>query len=315
MKRSLRISALLLCAVTLTVSVCAPRASAAEVDAAAQGADVNQRNIVAWADYYYGVKWTALSDVQGWYYTFKQGESYRIPYSQPVNTVGYIGYYRSTVERFLAATEDLSSEFYTSSSEYITTSPYYGMDCSSFVSSCWGITRRTTRSLPYAADSLGAPDAENIDKINVGDAFDSTTVGHVVLVTGIKRADGMVTEAEITEATPPQLKRTVYLRDALISKYSRYTILRYRGEVPEAPSADFGENDGLLGDANGDGVVSVLDATAVQRYLAGYSVTAPEAADRLGDANLNGRADILDATCIQRWLAGLTAPAAIGRPA
>ena len=66
----------------------------------------------------------------------------------------------------------------------------------------------------------------------------------------------------------------------------------------------------LLGDADGDGEVSILDATRIQRYLAGFSVRIDEKA-----ADLNGDGiDILDATFIQRFLAGLSCPDGIGEP-
>ena len=63
------------------------------------------------------------------------------------------------------------------------------------------------------------------------------------------------------------------------------------------------EDDFIPGDADGDGVVSIFDATAIQRYLA-YII--PEnfnekAADYDGD----GVVTVFDATAIQRFLAGM----------
>lgn len=58
----------------------------------------------------------------------------------------------------------------------------------------------------------------------------------------------------------------------------------------------------LLGDADKSGGVTILDATAIQRYLASL----PTEIDMVAaDANGSGGVDILDATAIQRWLAGL----------
>ena len=66
----------------------------------------------------------------------------------------------------------------------------------------------------------------------------------------------------------------------------------------------------LLGDADGDGKVSILDATRIQRYLAGLT---DEIEEKAADVNENG-IDILDATYIQRWLAGFEVEYAIGEP-
>ena len=66
----------------------------------------------------------------------------------------------------------------------------------------------------------------------------------------------------------------------------------------------------LLGDGDGDGDVTILDATAIQRYLAGlgnktFHVNAC-------DADGDGDVTILDATAIQRHLAGLPTNRKIG---
>lgn len=57
----------------------------------------------------------------------------------------------------------------------------------------------------------------------------------------------------------------------------------------------------IRGDADGDGHVSVLDATAIQRKLVDYDVRSfdPRAADVTGDG-----VNILDATLIQQYIAG-----------
>ena len=65
--------------------------------------------------------------------------------------------------------------------------------------------------------------------------------------------------------------------------------------------AKFTEAVFLLGDADGDNTISVLDATIIQRYLAAYTVQNPKIVERCGDINGEGL-DILDATLIQRYL-------------
>lgn len=62
-------------------------------------------------------------------------------------------------------------------------------------------------------------------------------------------------------------------------------------------------DDYLLGDTDLDGAVTVMDATAVQRYLVGFVYLSPTA-KRAADMTRSGTLDIIDATRIQRFLAG-----------
>lgn len=67
----------------------------------------------------------------------------------------------------------------------------------------------------------------------------------------------------------------------------------------------------LVGDADADGEISVLDATCIQRVLAGYDTEKKAAAERY--ACITGKElNILDATAIQRYLAGYTGYETIG---
>ena len=72
------------------------------------------------------------------------------------------------------------------------------------------------------------------------------------------------------------------------------------------------EDEIILGDADGDGEVTVLDATAIQRTLASFEVDpfVGAAADTDGD----GEVTILDATYIQKYLASMSCPEGIGQP-
>ena len=70
---------------------------------------------------------------------------------------------------------------------------------------------------------------------------------------------------------------------------------------------------GILGDADNDGKISILDATRIQRTLAALYDDADHMARTLGDINGDGL-DILDATRVQRFLAGFTTQYPIGQP-
>ena len=68
----------------------------------------------------------------------------------------------------------------------------------------------------------------------------------------------------------------------------------------------------LLGDADGDEEVSILDATVIQRYLADMEVISFY--EIPADVDGDGEPSISDVTCIQRWLADIYVPYAVGEP-
>lgn len=69
----------------------------------------------------------------------------------------------------------------------------------------------------------------------------------------------------------------------------------------------------ILGDIDGDGSVTILDATYIQRELAGLTNQNPFV-NEASDTDADGSLSILDATFIQRWLAGLSSNDNIGKP-
>lgn len=58
----------------------------------------------------------------------------------------------------------------------------------------------------------------------------------------------------------------------------------------------------IIGDANNDGTVNIMDVTEIQRYIAGYPITIY--VFETADVDKNGEINIVDATMIQRYLAG-----------
>lgn len=207
----------------------------------ANAVTTNQQNIVARADYMYNSTWVCQKTISGWNYryTFYAGQTYHLPYAWPVHAGAYIGYGIST-ENFLAAAADPNNAFYKYRS-YVSGvgysySTYYGSDCSSFVSWCWGIKRNTTYTIPNFSSYIGRVTTYNSTwKLQLGDALNSQD--HVVLVTDLQyNSSGAITRIEITEQTPPQMKRTYHTPASLAAKYGgSYSIYRYYGNVPAAP--------------------------------------------------------------------------------
>lgn len=204
-------------------------------------ATTNQLNIVARADYMYNTTWTCKKTISGWNYryTFYAGNTYHLPYAWPVHAGAYIGYGVS-VDNFVKAAANANSSFYKYRS-YVSGvgysySTYYGSDCSSFVSWCWGIKRNTTYTIPNYSRYIGGVSTNNARyALQLGDALNSRD--HVVLVTDlVYNSRGAITMIEITEQTPPQMKRSYYTPEALSAKYGgSYSIYRYYGNVPAAP--------------------------------------------------------------------------------
>ena len=112
-----------------------------------------------------------------------------------------------------------------------------------------------------------------------------------------------------------------YIENILIDPHDMYITISRR-LIDICPLDNFsikayvvptGEEEPLiLGDADGDGKVTVLDATVIQRHLAEMSTESyvEEASDADGD----GEVTILDATAIQRFLAELPTNEDIGKP-
>lgn len=68
----------------------------------------------------------------------------------------------------------------------------------------------------------------------------------------------------------------------------------------------------LLGDVDGDGEVTIIDATCIQRKLA--NIATAKYIEAAADTDEDGELTIIDATVIQRWLAQLPTNENIGKP-
>ena len=76
------------------------------------------------------------------------------------------------------------------------------------------------------------------------------------------------------------------------------------------------EPTGKCGDVDGDGEITILDVTIIQRVLAKKPISADislEAVNKLGDVDNDGSLTMVDATHIQRWLLGLDQNLPIGK--
>ncbi len=169
-----------------------------------------QLNIVKRARQLHEVAWTPLEDRTQWGSrgVFKAETTYTgLPYTQAVNTNGYVGY-GVTLEGFAASVLDNTSKFYTSYSQYNKIAPAIGTDCSGFVSYAWGLTtRKTTYSLPQVAEKVGD---QSLYSVQVGDCLNDV-YSHVVLISQISYDSlGSIVGVEVMEQTPVITRLTRY---------------------------------------------------------------------------------------------------------
>lgn len=84
-------------------------------------------------------------------------------------------------------------------------------------------------------------------------------------------------------------------------------------EIPtEMPSQTEEPSQGILGDVDGDGKVTILDATAIQKKLA--SIPVSKFNEVAADVDNDKKVTVIDATYIQKYLASMEAPEGIGKP-
>lgn len=91
----------------------------------------------------------------------------------------------------------------------------------------------------------------------------------------------------------------------LDASYVTYSVeVLSRGEEPTTEPTTT-EPKILYGDVDGDGIISIQDATMIQKF--GVGINTPEVGSdlfELADVNDDGRISILDVTCVQKYLVG-----------
>ena len=169
-----------------------------------------QKNIVKRARQLTEIEWTPLEDITQWGYygVFKAETTYTgVPYGQPVNCNGYIGYGVS-LATFASSVLDNTSKLYTTYSSYNKIAPALSTDCSGYVSYAWGLTnRKTTYSIPEVAQKVGD---QSLYSLQVGDCLDMQS-SHVVLISALTYdGNGNIIGVQVMEQTPVITRVTNY---------------------------------------------------------------------------------------------------------
>ena len=123
---------------------------------------------------------------------------------------------------------------------------------------------------------------------------------------GLKEAE---IPAEVTEIMDKALGYCFDEEVGELVKVKDYTIVGVKGSEAERYAKDNGfafrtKGGYILGDADGDGVITVMDVTAVQKHIAEINILT---GDRFlaADVNRDGVVDISDATLIQKYVADI----------
>ena len=92
--------------------------------------------------------------------------------------------------------------------------------------------------------------------------------------------------------------------------------------VKDSAAEEYATNNGFtfvplsgakLGDADGDGEITPVDATLVQRFDANMKISVDEAALMCADVDGSGTLDVVDSTLTQRYLANIAIPYPVGQ--
>lgn len=214
------------------------------VAAASKPLSQGQQNIIKRARQMTNIAWTPLKNISSWNgaSTFYAGTTYYgLPYGQPAygGAAGRYIPWAASLDTFAAAVKNVNSSMYTTRgyikySSYIYF-PYYSNDCSAFVSSALNMpSRKTTATITGSNCYSISFGYYNYNNIEVGDFFNSNSIGHVVLVTDVTLdSSGNVNGVEISEQTPPICKITRYGSGGSLSlydlayKYRNYGLYRY----------------------------------------------------------------------------------------
>ena len=144
--------------------------------------------------------------------------------------------------------------------------------------------------------------------VDAPDITVNTVDGTVTLKTFVPEPTEPATEAPTQPATEPVTEAPTEPATEPVTEAPTEPATEPATEAPTVPATEAPTI--LLGDADGDDNVAVLDATAIQRTLAALPV--PVFIEAAADVDRDKDITVLDATYIQRWLAAIDVDYPIG---
>ena len=120
---------------------------------------------------------------------------------------------------------------------------------------------------------------------------------------------GWVPEAYYVRALTPNGMLEFYISNPEYAEYMNYDVRVFDISVKFDSSQ---ATKYIRCDVNGDGEVTIDDATRLQSYLAEFPATNITLLKKCGDANADGKIDVRDVTAIQRYLADMENPTRVG---
>lgn len=159
----------------------------------------------------------------------------------------------------------------------------------------------------------------NQDKLKYGPIMQITSIGNI---TGTALPPGATVESVITDfVTSGKLDNALMYvdktADEILATIAQALNVSDEQLADILASIDYNPSSGdeatpdeyLLGDSDGDTKVNVKDATAIQKWVAGYEI---EIDLDCADADLNETVNVKDATAVQKWVAGIQVSTPIG---
>ena len=147
---------------------------------------------------------------------------------------------------------------------------------------------------------------------NTSYSFTPTALGLHTLTVNVQGSDNKTIErsylfnsvGSVVPTTPPETQPPVQPTDAPPAPTQAPPAPTQAPPAPTQPSTDAPAPVAVYGDADGDGEVTILDVTFIQRYAAGIHL--PTQLNELNaDVDDDGSVTILDATLIQRFTVGI----------
>lgn len=182
-------------------------------------------------------------------------------------------------------------------------------------------------------DSSAFQNCTSLEKINIPDSverigywafLDCVNLKHINIPSSVNEVpDGAFMNTGLSQIT--LLPEVTTISDYAFGdpfadreKNKDFTIKGMKGSAAEEYATKWGFtfvplSGARLGDADGDGEITPVDATLVQRFDANMKISVDEAALMCADVDGSGTLDVVDSTLTQRYLANIAIPYPIGQ--